>query len=152
LGTLGHSPRSLTLFSLMYWFNRTDRGHPMAHQLAAFYVGRGTGVPPRLLGRWVLLAFALGSLTCLVFYLHWVYRVGEDQFVEGGWRETFSPLALARINQWVKTPTGPDWKQIGFMLVGAGATLALAKASFTWIGFPFHPIGFALAMCFGVEY
>jgi hypothetical protein len=72
--------------------------------------------------------------------------------VEGGWRETFSPLALARINQWVKTPTDPDWKQIGFMLVGAGVTLALAKANFTLIGFPFHPIGFALAMCFGVEY
>ena len=31
----------ITLFSLMYWFNRTDRGHPMAHQLAAFYVGKG---------------------------------------------------------------------------------------------------------------
>src|SRR4029453_13686646 len=92
-------------FPPVYLVHPPDRGPPMAPQLASFYVGKGTGVPPRLLGRWVLLAFTLGSLACLVFYLHWVYRVGEDQFVEGGWRETFSPLALARINQWVKTPT-----------------------------------------------
>src|SRR5207253_1863289 len=57
IGTVGQSPRSLTMFSLMYWINRTDRGHPMAHQLASFYVGRGTGPthgagapPPRRLG------------------------------------------------------------------------------------------------------
>ena len=42
IGTLGHSPRSLTMFSLMYWINRTDRGHPMAHQLASFYVEQGS--------------------------------------------------------------------------------------------------------------
>ena len=72
--------------------------------------------------------------------------------MEGAWRETFSPLARARLNQWVKTPIGPDWKQIGFMGIGAAITLALAKANFTFIGFPFHPIGFALAMCYGVEY
>jgi chromate transport protein ChrA len=36
--------------------------------------------------------------------------------------------------------------------VGGVITFALSKASLTWIGFPFHPVGFALAMCYGVEY
>lgn len=161
-GTQGVSPRALTLFSLMYWIVRTERGQPMAHQLTGFYLadrlrepdsrtGDG-GVAPRAMGRLVLLAFTFGAAVCLVLYLHWVYRVGEDQFVQGGWRETFSPLALARINEWVNTPKGPQWGEIGFMLLGGGITLGLAKLSYVLPGFPFHPIGFALAMVYTLEY
>ncbi len=124
----------------------------MAHQLAAFYVGRQTGAAPRAMGRWVFAALAVGALTCLLAYLHYAYRVGEDQWVEGGWRESGAPGVVARLGEWVRSPQDPEWKEIGFMLVGGGTTLALAKASATFIGFPLHPIGFALAMCFGVEY
>lgn len=152
LGTSWQSPQSLTMFSLMYWINRTDRGHPMAHQLSAFRIGKATNAPPRAMGKWVLLAFLVGCLTCLLVHLHWAYRVGEDQYVEGGWREAFAPLAVSRINDWVKTPKGPQWTEVGFMGVGALTTLILAAASYAYIGFPFHPIGFALAMCFTLEY
>jgi hypothetical protein len=152
-GTLGvASPRSLTLFSLMYWFVRTDRGHPMGHQLASFYIAGANRVRLRSFGKWVLVAFLVGCVVSLVTYLHWVYRVGEDQFVEGGWRETFSAVALARLNQWVHAPKGPQWTEIAFMLIGAGATLGLAKASYTFVGLPFHPIGYALAMVYTLEY
>ena len=152
LGTMWQSPRSLTMFSLMYWINRTDRGHPMAHQLAAFRIGKATRTEPRALGKWVLIAFVVGCLTCLLAHLHWAYHVGEDQYVEGGWREAFAPLAVSRINSWVNTPKGPQWTEIGFMGIGAAVTLALAMASYAYIGFPLHPIGFALAMCYTLEY
>ncbi len=152
LGTYWQSPRSLTLFSLMYWINRTDRGHPMAHQLAAFRIGKATNTEPRALGRWVLIAFIVGCAVCIVAGLHWAYRVGEDQYVEGGWREAFAPLAVSRINDWVKTPKGPQWTEVGFMVIGGVVTLALAKLNYTFIGCPFHPIGFALAMCYTLEY
>jgi hypothetical protein len=151
-GTRFLSPGGATHLSLMYWLNRTSSGHPMAHQLSAFYVGRQTGVRLRDLGQWVLVAFAVGALACLLAYLHYAYRVGEDQWVEGGWREGGAVRAVARINEWVGTPRGPDWTEIGFVLLGGGTTLALARASVLFIGFPLHPIGFALAMCYGVEY
>jgi hypothetical protein len=152
LGTEFLSPASATHLSLMVWLTRTGSGHPMAHQLSAFYVGRQTGTAPRPLGRWVLIAFVVGALTCLLAYLHYAYRVGEDQWVESGWRESNAPGAVAWINEWVRTPSVPEWKELCFMLAGGGTTLALAKASFTFVGFPMHPIGFALAMCYGVEY
>ena len=151
-GTAGQSPGSLTIFSLMYWINRDDRGQPMAHQLSAFKIGAATRTEPRALGKWVLVAFAVGAVTCLLTYLHWAYRVGEDQFVEGAWREAAAPLAVARINQWVGTPTGPHWKEIGFMAIGGAITLGLAKISYTFPAFPLHPIGYVLAVCFAVEY
>jgi hypothetical protein len=151
-GTHGQSPQSLTIFSLMYWINRTDRGHPMAHQLSAFKIGQVAGVNLRALGFWVYVAFLVGCLVCILTGLHWAYRVGEDQYVQGGWQEAFAPLAVSRINEWVKTPKGPQWTEIAYMVVGGATTLALAKASYTFIGFPLHPIGFALAMCFTMEY
>lgn len=151
-GTTLLSPASATHLSLLYWLNRTGSGHPMAHQMAAFYVGKQTGTSPRPLGRWVLAAFFVGALACLLACLHYVYRVGEDQWREAGWREGGELTAVARITQWVASPKGPQWHEIAFILLGSGVTLALSKASLTLSGFPFHPVGFALAMCYGVEY
>lgn len=151
-GTHGQSPGSLTMFSLMYWINRDHRGQPMAHQLAAFKIAQATNVAPRALGGWVLVAFAVGAATCLIAYLHWVYRIGEDQFTSGGWREAGSNAAISRVIEWVNLPKGPQWTEIGFMAFGAAFTLALAKASYTFLVSPFHPIGYALAVCFAVEY
>jgi hypothetical protein len=151
-GTIGQAPGSLTLFSLLYWINRDHRGQPMAHQLAAFRVGQVAGAPPRAMGKVVLLGFAIGVVTCLLGYMHWAYRLGEDQWVTGGWREAAAPRAVARAREWILTPTGPDYREISFMGVGAAITFVLARLSTTIIGFPFHPIGFALATCFAVEY
>jgi hypothetical protein len=150
-GSLGQSPTSLTHLSLLYWINRDHRGQPMAHQLAAFKVAQEAGAPLRPIGRLVLPAFVTGCATCLLAYLWWAYRVGEDQFVSGGWRESGAGYAISSMHQWIETPKGPQWTQILYMGFGAVFTLALAKIGYVWGG-PFHPIGYALAICFAVEY
>jgi len=152
LGTRWDTARSWTIFSLLYWINRDHRGQPMAHQLAAFRAGKSANVPPRAMGKLVFLGFAVGTVTCLLAYLHWAYRLGEDQWLEGGWRESAAPLAIARIRDWVYNPSGPIGVEVAFMGVGAFVTWVLARLQYTFIGFPCHPIGFALAMCFAVEY
>lgn len=151
-GTYALSPSSAIHLSLMNWLNRTNSGHPMAHQMVAFYVGKHMGVNMRSLSRWVFVAFIVGAMACLLAYLHYAYRVGEDQWVQGGWRESGTPAVLDRMKEWVNTPKGPQWDQIGFIAIGAAFTLALSKACYLFVGFPFHPVGFALAMCYGVEY
>jgi len=137
---------------MLYWINRDDRGQPMAHQLSAFKIAQVSHANMRGVGRLVLPAFVVGCVTCLLAYLSWAYRIGEDQFLSGGWREAAAPLATSRIRNWVDAPKGPQWTEIGYMAVGGAVTLILAKLNYTLIGFPFHPIGFALAMCFAVEY
>ncbi|MDX1933819.1 MAG: DUF6785 family protein [Capsulimonadales bacterium] len=151
-GTLGQQPGPLVQFSLMYWINRDHRGQIMGHQLAALKVAQESGVSLRRFGPWIPVAFTVGAATCLITYLHWVYRVGEDQFVSGGYREAAAGLAISRIREWVFTPKGPNWLEIGFMGFGAIFTAILAKISFTFPGLPLHPIGYALAVCFAVEY
>ncbi len=109
---------------------------------------RGGPAPGLVRGyaRWVR------ALTCLLTYLHWAYLLGEDQFVSGGWRESGSGTAVGRITEWVYQPKGPQWTEINFMAIGAALTLLLAKINYTFIGTPLHPIGYALAVCFAVEY
>ena len=151
-GTLGQPAGPLTQFSLMYWINRDHRGQLMGHQLGALKVAQESGVSLRRFGPWLLLAFAIGAATCLITYLHWAYRVGEDHFVSGGYREAGSGTAISRVREWVYAAKGPQWIQIAFMAFGGVLTWALAKLSFTLPGFPLHPIGYALAICFAVEY
>lgn len=151
-GTIGQQPGPLTQFSLMYWINRDHRGQLMGHQLAAMKIGQESGVSLRRLGPWLLVAFFVGATTCLLTYLHWVYRVGEDQFASGGWREAASGLAVSRVREWVYAPKGPQTTEIGFMGIGAGLAWLLSKINFAFPGTPFHPIGYALAVCFAVEY
>lgn len=151
-GSLGQPVGSLTQFSLLYWINRDHRGQPMAHQLSAFFVAQRTEVPRRALGRWVPVAFLVGGAACLLVYLHWAYRLGEDQWVSGGWKESGSSTAISRVREWTYQAKGPQWTEIGFMGLGAFLTLLLAKINYTFIGTPFHPIGYALAVCFAVEY
>ena len=151
-GSLGQSPGPLTQFSLMYWINRDHRGQIMGHQLAAMKIAQETGVSLRRFGPWLILAFVVGSATCLLTYLHWAYRVGEDHFVSGGFRESGAGTAIGRLREWVYDAKGPQWLQIAFMFIGAIVTWGLAKASFAFPGFALHPIGYALSVCFAVEY
>jgi len=151
-GTLGQSPGPLTQFSLMYWINRDHRGQLMGHQLASLKIAQETGVSLRRFGPVLLFAFIVGAATCLITYLHWAYRVGEDNFVSGGWRESGAPTAIGRIREWVYAAKGPDWLQISFIGVGAAVTYGLARLAFVFPGFPLHPIGYALSVCFAVEY
>ena len=124
----------------------------MAHQLATFKIAQATNTSMRGIGKWVLVAFLLGCVVCIFTSLHWAYRVGEDQWQEGAWREAMAPLAVSRIQQWITMPKGPVWSEIGGMMAGGITTLILAKCNYTFVGFPFHPIGYALSVCYTMEY
>lgn len=151
-GTLGESPGSLTQFSLMYWINRDHRGQPMAHELAAMHIGKTSGADNRKLGCWIPLAFIVGAVACMLAYLHLSYKIGEDNWIPPGHAQSGAGTALSRLYEWTSTPKGPQWVEVTFALFGAALTTLLAWINTTFIGTPFHPVGYALAVCFAVEY
>ncbi|GAB4465296.1 MAG: hypothetical protein OHK0029_35860 [Armatimonadaceae bacterium] len=151
-GTFGESSGSLTQFSLMYWINRDHRGQPMAHQLAAIHMTRSTGANDRRFAPWIIVAFAIGALTCLLTYLHLAYLLGEDRWIPPGHQQAGGGAAVSRLIEWTGKKPGPQWIEVGFMTFGAAFAALLAKINTTMIGTPFHPIGYALAVCFAVEY
>jgi hypothetical protein len=49
----------------------------------------------------------------------------------------------------VRQPSGPDHSQVAGMATGALVTAALYAARRTWLRFPFHPLGYAMALNYG---
>ncbi len=152
LGTETLGMRNLTLLTFFYWFNRGYRNHPMPHQIEAMRIGQETGMEARRLVWAMLIAAALGSIVAIWALLDVFYRYGEAtprimSYATGIGREAFN-----RLSDWADNPRPPDGWALSFCGVGAGVTmlLAAAKARFAW--WAFHPIGYALANSYAMEY
>lgn len=151
-GTEALGAANLTLLSYMFWFNRGYRSHPMPHQLEGMKIARDVGMQARRLVVAMVLAAAVGAISAMWALLDVMYRNGEAtprimSYATGIGREAFT-----RLQDWSDNPRAPDGWAISFAGVGAAATLLLAaaKARLTW--WPFHPIGYALANSYALEY
>jgi hypothetical protein len=152
LGTEAVGMRNMTLLTFMYWFNRGYRCHPMPHQIEAMKIGQETGMEARRIVLAMVIAAILGSVVAIWALLDVFYRNGEAtprimSYATGIGREAFN-----RLGDWADNPRPTGGWEMGFCGVGAVVTLLLAvgKARLTW--WPFHPIGYALANSYAMEY
>ena len=152
LGTHTLGTQNLTLLTYMYWFNRGYRNHPMPHQLEAMKMGRDSNMEARRLLIAMLLAAAVGSVASLWALLDIYYRNGEATARIMSYSTGIGVEAFARLNDWVDNPRGTDWYVVVFSGVGAAVTLLLAAAKARWFWWTFHPIGYALANSYALEY
>ena len=152
LGTQALGTHNLTLLSYMYWFNRGYRCHPMPHQLEAFKMGQDTGMEARRLVIAMLLAAAVGAVASLWALLDIYYRNGEATARIMSYSTGIGVEAFARLRDWADNPRRTDWYVVAFTGVGAGFTLLLAAAKARFFWWQFHPIGYALANSYALEY
>ena len=151
-GTGALGPQNLTLLSVLYWFNRGYRNHPMPNQLEAFKMLEGK--PAVRFGGLVgtlCLAFVVSLITVDWANLHVTYAAGAGAKAFGfkswvGW-ETYNRLA-----SWLTQPTPPASTGLYFITGGFVLTviLSLLRASYVW--WPLHPAGYALALSYAMEY
>lgn len=151
-GTQALGTQNLTLLSYMFWFNRGYRSHPMPHQLEAFKIGQETGMEARRLVGAMLLAALVGAVASLWALLDVFYRNGEATARIMSYSTGIGGEAFGRLRDWADNPRTTDWIALTFTGVGAAVTLLLsaAKARFFW--WQFHPIGYALANSYALEY
>jgi len=150
-GTQEIGAQNLTLLSVLYWFNRGYRNHPMPNQLEAFkMLERPTVRFGNIVG--ALCLAAVVSLPATYWAnLHVTYAagglvkaVGFKGFVGG---ETFG-----RLQTWLTQPTPPASTGLNYILGGFVfvVVLSLLRTSFDW--WPLHPAGYALALSYAMEY
>jgi hypothetical protein len=142
LGTGG-----LEAFGALYALERSLQGHPMPHEMEAAYMadsvqGAGSrfwwaigvvGVLTAIAGPWILLRMVSGMGLELG-------PGGYNPIGEEGWR---------RLGQFVGRPPDVDGVTVFQMLGGAALTFAMIAARRTWLGFPFHPVGYAICGSWG---
>lgn len=152
LGTEALGARNLTLLTFMYWFNRGYRSHPMPHQLEAMKVGKDLHMEGNRLAAVSVLAALMGTFIGFWCLLDVMYRKGEGTAHIMSYATGIGREAFGRLSDWSDNPRKPQSWCIGFYGVGAMVTLLLAVAKTRILWWPFHPIGYALANSYAMEY
>ena len=146
--TLG--PANLGVISSMYWFNRLHRSHPMAHQLEAMKMAERPAIRMKPLAIVLLLAVVIGLLSGYFANLDIAYRDGAQAKCIG-FKNWVGQETLSR-KYWVFKESGLDTWWLGYSTVGAGIVVLLSVLRGSFLAWPLHPAGYALAVGHALEY
>ena len=141
VGTRNISPQNLTALTHFYWFNRAYRGHPMAFGIEEMKMAQVTRSSQRKFLIAVMIATVVGALATFWAYLHLSYTLGCGT---ANWRMGSWPLEqFGRLATWLQAPSSPNYQANLAALFGFALFLAGMRLRF--LGWPFHPIGFAIS-------
>ena len=153
LGTAAVGPRSLTLFSLLHFQNRMHRGLLMPQQVESLKAASESGLKLRTMGFALALAGVVGVVSAFWALTYLAYgRVYAAQGHPGAPGSAFADEHFSHLASWLQNPIQPNRGAALGLFVGAAVAPALAQLAATIHGFPFHPVGYALGMSFGLDY
>ncbi len=142
---------NLTALSTMYWYNRGYRCHPMPNELEALKMGDSAGIRRRTMIFVMTLALVWGFVFACWSNLHITFLDGARSKA-AGFKWWVGAESYDRLQGWIQTPTRVNYNQELYLIAGAIFTIFLRvmRGSFLW--FPFHPAGYALAVSFAMDY
>ncbi|HLV81547.1 MAG TPA: DUF6785 family protein [Chthonomonadaceae bacterium] len=144
VGTQGLPEAGISrVVTTFFMYNRIHRTHPMPHQLEAMKMGETARINQRALFVAILIATIIGSVLGHLVYIYLGYRWGAQQ--SGG--DTADV-----VSQFVNQHHPPNIVAILFVVIGFAFVLLLDFIRFRVPAFPLHPVGYALAMNFGLDY
>jgi len=150
-GSQAIGAQSLTALSVMYWFNRGYRCHPMPNQLEAMKMGDSARIKQSSILWLLLIAFIWGTGAAYWANLHVTFAEGATGRA-AGFKSWVGAESYDRLGGWLSTPSRVNSTQllyvcIGFLMV---VFLRVMRGSFLW--WPFHPAGYALSVSFAMDY
>ncbi|CEK13691.1 hypothetical protein CWRG_00581 [Chthonomonas calidirosea] len=147
--TLG--AQNLTDLSVMYWFNRGYRCHPMPNQLEAMRMGEMARIRQSAIITTLVIAFIWGALVACWANIHVTFTNGATAKCIG-FKVWVGGESYNNLQQWLQTPARVDIRQISYLIGGFLLVLflRLMRGAFLW--WPFHPAGYALAVSFAMDY
>lgn len=152
LGPTSLGRQDLTLFSFFWGFNRAYRAHPMPVELEGFKIAQQSRLAMRPLFVAMLLAGLLGPLCAFWAILHLGYAYGAAGAIgPPNVLTIFGSEAWNRYTGWVRTPQPPETNVGIAALIGMSFTFGLNALRLRIIGFPFHPVGYAIASSWGMS-
>jgi len=144
-GSHSFSPQTLVGFGLLRWFDSDARNMRMPFQMEAMKIAKDGNINPRHLTVAVvagtLVAIVSGWLCILGLYYHYGAVTTEP------WRLMQGQYNFDYVHGWVTTAHGFNMPGFVATLSGAGVTILLALMRRTFLWWPFHPLGYALANC-----
>jgi len=150
VGTMNLRLKDLSMLTQYWWFNRAYRGHPIAASLEGLQMGaRGRG-SPRAVALAVLLAVVATALVMFWAWLYFAYRLGAS----GHWQygaNWFGEEGYNRLQSWIENPEPANLVAPVAMAVGFAIALLLQAARSAFVGWPFHPVAYALSASWSIH-
>ncbi len=152
LGTRPFSPRGLAVFAYLDWFDADYRDTPLVHLLAGLKMREEAQVPRAGLLAAVAAALVVGLISALWTHLQIYYGFGAATAKVRGWYTAVGQSPYRRLASWASYPQPTDWVGLGGSLSGAAMALVLGALRQRIPGWPFHPIGYAIANTPSMDY
>lgn len=152
IGTKNLSPKDTAVLTDFHWFDRTFRQHSMGHQLEAMAIAQKQGQSMRKMTWVVLIALVSGLIVGILTSLQIYYDRGATSALIPGHQLAVGGEAWNRQYSWVTNQTGPMLSSYIKIAVSSLIVIALSFARNIWFGFPLHPIGYAFASSYAMEY
>ena len=149
-GANSFDERTNGVFSLFWWFNRVYRSHPMPHQLEGMKVAGNHGRSQRAMFKAMLIAGMIAVPICFLVYLQGFYHFGAATAKINMWGVGYGIDAFAGLEKSIKWPDQPELGDKIATIFGFAFALLLAALRRHFAGFPFHPLGFAVANSWGM--
>ncbi len=144
-GTTALGPSTLSVFALFHAFNRAYRWHVLPHDLEGMYLARRTRADMRSFAVALWGAGIFGALASFWAYLHIAYRLGMAARMVGWGPLHYGMEAYGRLETQLTTPEPPSPAGMSFIGAGFAVYLAIALVRGQFLGFPLHPLGYAIS-------
>jgi hypothetical protein len=151
-GSYGWNLKDLTLFSYLIWMDLDYRCVAMPHQLEGFKIGESARMNNRHLAAAMMFATVIGAFASFWALLTIYYHYGAGTAKVNGWRTSMGSRAFTDVHNWSVNPERLNWPSLEATLVGIAVTglLMTLRTQFVW--WPLHPIGYAIAGTFTMDW
>ncbi len=146
---IGPNYRSPTIYTMFIFLSRGYFPSMSGYGIEGLTLGEGGGV--RKSGTFWLLLSAVGVGCLFSYYFHFVpyYEEGAVGLRGGLWGAGTARAEFAGLYRQTQLPTPPDVPRIIATLGGGGLIAFLSVMRVRFFGWPFHPLGYAMACSYG---
>lgn len=149
-GTVNLRQQDLGMLTQYFWFNRAYRAHPVADSVEGLQMAARARSSARLMVLALLLATLVAAFSGFWIWLYYAYKFGAtSQFGFGA--DWFGREAYNRLQSWTENPQQANLIAPVAMAVGFAITLLLAAARTSFVGWPLHPVAYALSASWSIH-
>ncbi len=148
-GTANIRHQDLTVLSLLWWFNRAYRSHPIGNNIEGLQMATQARSHSRAIVAAVVIASIIGALAVFWGWLHCAYTLG----VASKWHGTDARGGemASNLYSWIQNPTEANFDSLFAVGAGFALTMLLAAARTTYVGWPLHPVAYALSASWSIH-
>ena len=151
-GSHGFTLQSQIGLNMLLWHDLDYRCTEMPNHLEGMKIGDSVRMNLKHVAIVIMIAVVIGALSSWVAILTCYYHYGASSAVVNSWRTDMGNAPWRTMKDWLDNSTKPDFPRLQGVVIGMIATGVLIglRQRFPW--WPFHPIGYAVAGTFTMNW